>query len=821
MAKSRADGTPGKAAGKKKATTPSPAKKTKAKAKSESPERRIARSSPRRATLSTKAQEAAAAAEKVQAGRVVKKTSPKKATSPAKAKAQTLAAKKNAAASPAKETAQTPPEGENASPTCGRKGRKILPQGVLRPPLGPSDKTYGPDDEVDKTIATQPPRTQYVLYGKPRATVSRILAPPPKQQGSFAVADPPSDRSKGTRIYRNHEEYVPTAHCRSRSKTVSLSCANVDILSIEKARIDNIEKDLTNWAESMFKNRTVREISLTRGLSMLKGAVTALGEHDAIGLPLDDPQTRSLRSICRDVWMTLRGTLGTAIDDYLDKDIPDGVFLRALLRVQGAQANGSSKKFDTMRVWDLYSVVPLEYKDVVDLFGNYKRENQIDKSPPRSPPRSGSEEQQGWWDYWEEHPESGEKPLNCSGCSKHSTDTQLEDENFPFIFSRAAARDAGQLVIPAKRMVGEILAGPPKGKLPAGIADKQGRISLQEEYVTIPRKHPERRSTIPESLLVFEVLLTMGFRSRYKQLVDADTEEMIHWLEHELEAPQLEERHFTHSYHLLAEGVNTVKEHDANGINNAQVRRLRPVCQELWNILRDLVGSALDECLEQEVPSHIFTAALVRAQGPAKKFRSEEDKSYRYGWDAKEIVPFDYDFDVADLFKEWKREPVPENGRGCIPDPSPGPASPAKQAQSKPEFDPVEQYNREGRVVAAATKRTRSKSPAPAPASPAKRSQSKSPTKRTASSRKSSVSSNASSTIPGYVHQNVRGNIISPTNLPTVAELNQTNRFHETLPAPEVWHRRMPPYFTFGETPYMQKLASDQIQHDLNRSELL
>jgi hypothetical protein len=31
----------------------------------------------------------------------------------------------------------------------------------------------------------------------------------------------------------------------------------------------------------------------------------------------------------------------------------------------------------------------------------------------------------------------------------------------------------------------------------------------------------------------------------------------------------------------------------------------------------------------------------------------------------------------------------------------------------------------------------------------------------------------------------------------------------------------MPPYFTFGETPYMQKLASDQIQHDLNRSELL
>jgi hypothetical protein len=71
----------------------------------------------------------------------------------------------------------------------------------------------------------------------------------------------------------------------------------------------------------------------------------------------------------------------------------------------------------------------------------------------------------------------------------------------------------------------------------------------------------------------------------------------------------------------------------------------------------------------------------------------------------------------------------------------------------------------------------------------------------------------------GYEHQNVRGNIISPTSLPTIAALNQTNKFHETLPAPEVWHRRMPPYFTFGETPYMQKLASDQIQEDLNKSE--
>lgn len=117
------------------------------------------------------------------------------------------------------------------------------------------------------------------------------------------------------------------------------------------------------------------------------------------------------------------------------------------------------------------------------------------------------------------------------------------------------------------------------------------------------------------------------------------------------------------------------------------------------------------------------------------------------------------------------------------------------------------------------------KSPAPAPlpaaaaaAAPlSKRAQSKSPTKRAASPKKSSLASDAST--QGYEHHNVRGNIISPTSLPTIAALNQTNKFHETLPAPEVWHRRMPPYFTFGETPYMQKLASDQIQEDLNKSE--
>ena len=86
--------------------------------------------------------------------------------------------------------------------------------------------------------------------------------------------------------------------------------------SIEKTRIDNLARKLTNWIEISVKARQVRESALANGMSMLKGAVAALGEHDAIGLPLDDPQTRRLRSTGREVWMTLRGTLGTDLDDY-------------------------------------------------------------------------------------------------------------------------------------------------------------------------------------------------------------------------------------------------------------------------------------------------------------------------------------------------------------------------------------------------------------------------------------------------------------------------------------------------------------------------
>lgn len=72
---------------------------------------------------------------------------------------------------------------------------------------------------------------------------------------------------------------------------------------------------------------------------------------------------------------------------------------------------------------------------------------------------------------------------------------------------------------------------------------------------------------------------------------------------------------------------------------------------------------------------------------------------------------------------------------------------------------------------------------------------------------------------PRPPHPNERGrdNIISPTNPHMIESLNKPNPFHETLPAPEIWHRRMPPYFPFGETPFMEREISRQIEEDLAR----
>jgi hypothetical protein len=307
--------------------------------------------------------------------------------------------------------------------------------------------------------------------------------------------------------------------------------------------------------------------------------------------------------------------------------------------------------------------------------------------------------------------------------------------------------------------------------------------------------------------------------------MNSDADRMTHWLEHELEAPALEQTHFSFSYYMLKSALGLIGKHDAKGLDWDEARRLRLLCQQLWQLLRAHVGEDFVECMNRGVPGTIFGRALIKVQGPMKGFWMEEQNDYRWGWRLTDLVPLHYDEDVADMFEQWKIDVAdPDDNK---PTTKRAPSASRRRASLAPPPAAAEA------AAASPSKRAQSKSPP-------KRAQSKSSAKRAAPPRKSnssssasnsntsnpnvstsvtSVTSVASSTAPGYVHQNVRGKIVSPTNPAIIAELKQANRFHETLPAPEVWHRRMRPYFTFGETPYMQQLASDQIQEDLNKSE--
>jgi hypothetical protein len=64
-----------------------------------------------------------------------------------------------------------------------------------------------------------------------------------------------------------------------------------------------------------------------------------------------------------------------------------------------------------------------------------------------------------------------------------------------------------------------------------------------------------------------------------------------------------------------------------------------------------------------------------------------------------------------------------------------------------------------------------------------------------------------------------RGAIHSVTNPEFIPETStlKKNPFFETMPAPEVWHRRMPAVLPFGETPFMEREMSRQISEDLAR----
>ena len=312
------------------------------------------------------------------------------------------------------------------------------------------------------------------------------------------------------------------------------------------------------------------------------------------------------------------------------------------------------------------------------------------------------------------------------------------------------------------------------------------------------------------------------------------TNEMQEWLAHGLEEPPVD---LYSAYDMLAEGVGNLARYDDLGVNIVPVRRLRSACRKLWMTLRRIVGSAVDECLDKHVPGQVFEETLAGVQRPMKEFEVDttSDPSnvvYRFGWHVNDTVQLKFG-GVAELFEKYKRKeegrkvrhrgasPAKKRTRSKSPVTAPAPV----QADGEPEeveAGPISQRTGRLRAAQAEAKRTASKSPAPIiaaapPPPPSGRTQSRSPIKPVASPRKSNSASNTSAKA-GSTHESDRGLIISPTNLPKIPVLNADSRFFETLPAPEVWHRRMAPYFTFGETPHMQKLASDQIQDDLQRS---
>lgn len=101
-----------------------------------------------------------------------------------------------------------------------------------------------------------------------------------------------------------------------------------------------------------------------------------------------------------------------------------------------------------------------------------------------------------------------------------------------------------------------------------------------------------------------------------------------------------------------------------------------------------------------------------------------------------------------------------------------------------------------------ATWQQREKSPAKSPAKTAK-----------ASTKADKEKATAAVPAPPSAARGPIESSTNPENLPDGGK----NPFHHTMPGPEVWHRRMPPYFSFGETPYMERILSAEINKDLSR----
>ncbi|KAI7512504.1 hypothetical protein KC347_g2402 [Hortaea werneckii] len=110
-----------------------------------------------------------------------------------------------------------------------------------------------------------------------------------------------------------------------------------------------------------------------------------------------------------------------------------------------------------------------------------------------------------------------------------------------------------------------------------------------------------------------------------------------------------------------------------------------------------------------------------------------------------------------------------------------------------------------------------------------RRSPSKSPARKTAANPPPPPPPNSrtvSGTIPlekvqiipkGQSSSKDRGPVHSSTNPQFIPDdpRQRPNPFFETMPAAEVWHQRMPSFFPFGETPYLERVKSQQIEEDL------
>lgn len=188
----------------------------------------------------------------------------------------------------------------------------------------------------------------------------------------------------------------------------------------------------------------------------------------------------------------------------------------------------------------------------------------------------------------------------------------------------------------------------------------------------------------------------------------------------------------------------------------------------------------------------------------ASKSPARKDSLYQPTGDDDEDEPGKSPQEQVDRNQHADSPPAPQSKK-------PAKRSPGKRAASLSNKSP------------SPSKRVRSASPAKTKAKAASvptatRARSQSPIKES-SPRKRRPTSQPSR--PPHPNERGRGNIISPTNPQMIESLNKPNPFHETLPAPEIWHRRMPPYFPFGETPFMEREISRQIEEDLARGKRL